>query len=131
MAIVKYKGKNNVYYAYESTAQWDPIRKQSRPVRKYLGRVDPETGNIIVTGGKRGRRSERENREGSESSTDDQIVSSPEELISLQEEVSKLKAEVADLKAELDRVNKRNQILENIVNHIEHQVSRAKDESGG
>lgn len=30
-------------------------KKQSRPLRKYLGRVDPETGEIIQTKGKRGR----------------------------------------------------------------------------
>ena len=131
MAIVKYKGKNNVYYAYESTAQWDPILKQSRPVRKYLGRVDPETGNVIATGGKRGRRSGSQNRECSESSNVDQIVTSPDELISLQEEVAKLKAEVAELKGELDRANKRNQILENVVNNIEHQISRVKNEPSG
>lgn len=55
MAIVKYKNQSGVTYAYESTAQWDPDKKQSRPVRKYLGRVDPETGEIIQTKGKRGR----------------------------------------------------------------------------
>lgn len=55
MAIVKYKNQSGVTYAYESTAQWDPEKKQSRPVRKYLGRVDPETGEIIRTKGRRGR----------------------------------------------------------------------------
>ena len=42
-------------YAYEQTSKYDPEKKQSRPVRKYLGRVDPETGEIISTKGKRGR----------------------------------------------------------------------------
>ena len=127
MAIVKYKGKNNVYYAYESTAKWDPILKQSRPVRKYLGRVDPDTGNIIETSGKRGRRSGIQNRENSVYSAGDQIAASPDELISLQEEITKLKTEIANLKDELGRTSNRNQILENIVNNIEHQISRAKN----
>ena len=55
MAIVKYKNQSGITYAYESISQWDPVKKQSRPKRKYLGRVDPETGEIIETGSKRGR----------------------------------------------------------------------------
>ena len=55
MAIVKYKNQSGVTYAYESISEWDPVKKQSRPKRKYLGRVDPETGEIISTAGKRGR----------------------------------------------------------------------------
>jgi hypothetical protein len=55
MAIVKYKNQSGVTYAYEQTSVYDPEKKQSRPIRKYLGRVDPETGEIISTQGKRGR----------------------------------------------------------------------------
>ena len=55
MSIVKYKNQSGITYAYEATSQYDPTTKQSRPKRKYLGRVDPETGEIIPTTGKRGR----------------------------------------------------------------------------
>lgn len=55
MTIVKYKNQSGITYAYESVPKWDPVKKQSRPKRKYLGRVDPETGEIIATKGKRGR----------------------------------------------------------------------------
>lgn len=55
MSIVKYKNQSGVTYAYEQTSNWDPIKKQSRPKRKCLGRVDPETGEIIPSNGKRGR----------------------------------------------------------------------------
>ena len=44
MSIVKYKNQSGVTYAYEQTSVYDPEKKQSRPKRKYLGRVDPETG---------------------------------------------------------------------------------------
>ena len=44
MSIVKYKSKNGSCYAYESIPRWDPVRKQSRPVRIYLGKVAPESG---------------------------------------------------------------------------------------
>lgn len=55
MAIVKYKNQSGITYAYESTSIWDPAKKQSRPKRKYLGRVDEKTGEIVSTTGKRGR----------------------------------------------------------------------------
>jgi hypothetical protein len=32
---------------YESTSHYDPETKQSRPIRKYLGKLDPETGELI------------------------------------------------------------------------------------
>jgi hypothetical protein len=55
MSIVKYKNQSGVTYAYEQTSVYDPEKKQSRPKRKYLGRVDPETGEIISTEGRKGR----------------------------------------------------------------------------
>ena len=55
LSIVKYKNQSGITYAYESTSSYDPVTKQSRPKRKYLGRVDDETGEIISTKGKRGR----------------------------------------------------------------------------
>lgn len=55
MAIVKYTHKDGSQYAYSSLAQWDPVRKQNRPIRKYLGKINPITGEIIPSSGKRGR----------------------------------------------------------------------------
>ncbi len=34
-------------YAYSSESYWDKEKKQPRSKRTYLGRVDPETGEII------------------------------------------------------------------------------------
>lgn len=39
--------KTGIKYAYESTSYWDKEKKQPRSKRKYLGKVDPETGEII------------------------------------------------------------------------------------
>lgn len=55
MSIVKIKNQSGITYAYEATSHYDPVKKQSRPTRKYLGRVDEETGEIIPTEGRRGR----------------------------------------------------------------------------
>ena len=54
MAIVKYKNQSGVTYAYESISEWDPVKKQSRPKRKYLGRVDPKLGRSSLPLGKGG-----------------------------------------------------------------------------
>lgn len=42
--------KTGVKYAYESTSYWDKDKKAPRSTRRYLGRVDPETGEIIMKG---------------------------------------------------------------------------------
>ena len=40
---------------YESESFYDPVKKASRPKRKYLGLEDPITGEVIPSCGKRGR----------------------------------------------------------------------------
>lgn len=59
MSIVRYVNKKTGRIAlYESTSHYDPETKQSRPIRKYLGTEDPETGELIPSSGKRSRRKE-------------------------------------------------------------------------
>ena len=49
MASIVYQidKKTGIKYAYESTSYWDKEKKQPRSKRKYLGKVDPATGEII------------------------------------------------------------------------------------
>lgn len=49
MACIVYQvdKKTGIKYAYESTSYWDKEKKQPRSRRKYLGKVDPDTGEII------------------------------------------------------------------------------------
>lgn len=57
MSIVRHRDKNSgTVRVYESTSHYDPVSKQSRPKRKYLGTEDPETGELIPSSGRRGRR---------------------------------------------------------------------------
>jgi transposase len=49
--------KSGVIYAYENRPYWNPEKKQSRADRKLLGKVDPLTGNIVPT---RGRKAKKE-----------------------------------------------------------------------
>ena len=49
MACIVYQidKKTGAKFAYESVSYWDKEKKQPRSKRKYLGKVDPETGEII------------------------------------------------------------------------------------
>lgn len=96
MSIVKYKNQSGVTYAYESIAIWDPEKKQSRPKRVYLGRIDEKTGEIISSSGKRGRPAKEKKETVSEDDGKDYRalytdVSKRNEVLSLQlaEEIRK------------------------------------------
>jgi hypothetical protein len=61
MAIIRQHDKRSgITYAYESQSYWDPVKKMTRAKRKLIGRVDPETNEIIPTDG-RNRKKENTN----------------------------------------------------------------------
>ncbi|MBF6626461.1 transposase [Aerococcaceae bacterium zg-BR9] len=49
MTHVIYTHKNGTKYVYESTSYYDKEKKQARPKRKLIGKIDPETGEIVPT----------------------------------------------------------------------------------
>jgi transposase len=51
--IFQLNKKSGVVYAYEDRPYWDPEKKQSRSKRKLIGKVDPVTGNIVATRGRK------------------------------------------------------------------------------
>ena len=56
MALIKqYHKDTDTTYVYESISYWDEEKKQSRSKRRVIGKLDPESGEIIPTG-KRGRK---------------------------------------------------------------------------
>ena len=60
MAIIKkYNKENKTTYVYESTSYWVPELGQPRSKRKLIGKIDPETGEIIPTAG-RGRKPKKQ-----------------------------------------------------------------------
>lgn len=59
MAIIKqYDKRSGITYAYESHSYWDPEKKMTRAKRKLIGRVDPETGEIVPTDGRNRKKKE-------------------------------------------------------------------------
>ena len=53
MAIIhQYDKRSGLTYAYESHSYWDKEKKMSRAKRTLIGRVDPDTGEIVPTDGR-------------------------------------------------------------------------------
>jgi hypothetical protein len=44
--------RSGITYAYESISYWDKEKKMSRAKRKLIGRIDPDTGEIVPTDGR-------------------------------------------------------------------------------
>ena len=53
MTIIYQKdSRSGITYAYEATFMWDKDKKQSRSKRTLVGRLNPDTGDIIPTDGR-------------------------------------------------------------------------------
>ena len=60
MSVVRYVNKKTGRVSlYESTSHYDPVAKQSRPIRTYIGYEDPVTGEFVQSSGKPGRKAKR------------------------------------------------------------------------
>ena len=109
MSIVKHTDKRTgTTYVYESTSYWDKEKKQPRSKRTLIGKIDPETGEIIPTG-KSGRKksdtsSVPKNTEHSEAITDHvRLLAEKDEIISsLKSENRRLLREKQEILETLD-----------------------------
>ncbi len=96
--VQHYDKKTGKTRVYESTPHYDPVTKQSRPKRKYLGTLDTETGELIPSSGHRGRTSS--NAATTEEGTTSAKITDLQNSISKKEaEIASLQSEVKDLKA--------------------------------
>lgn len=119
MAIIKqYRPDRDVTYCYESVSYWDPELKQARSKRKLIGKLDPETGEIVPTSGKPGRKKGSKNKSREEKAQDHQQVADAmnDHYRSLYEKQKdkneQLREEVKALKKSLSALEKeRNQLL--------------------
>lgn len=119
MSIVRYVNKKTgVVALYESTSYYDPETKQSRPKRKYLGTEDPETGELIPSSGRRGR---KKNTEGT---TPSKRVSHEEKY---KEKYDKLLKESSDKDARIKQLEHENKKLRIFLQNIRNSVSDVLD----
>lgn len=100
-SIIKQKDKRSgITYAYESISYWDKEKKAPRSKRKLIGRVDPETGEIVPTDGRNLKNSPYQKPvETEESRILDEIR--PMKVSELKKEVVRLRLEVRKLEQEL------------------------------
>lgn len=123
MSIVKYKNQSGITYAYESVSVWDPEKKQSRPKRTYLGRVDEKTGEIIKTTGKRGR-PRKDGSTAEKKGTADDINSLYK---ACSQSLEKCRKELAVLKEENAALKKENTRLRKTIQSVYDRVSKELD----
>lgn len=113
MASIVYQidKKTGAKYAFESISYWDKEKKQPRSKRKYLGKVDPETGEIIPSRGR-----------GSHS--DEKASETKAELSSLHKEIRERDLTIVELRRELDALTEKNEVLLAIVKQIQVMVEK-------
>ena len=112
MAILKYANQSGVVYAYESISEWDPEKKQSRSKRRCLGRVDTDTGEIIPTAGRRGRKAKKTEDTSGDPGNDDYIAV-----------IDKLRADCEGIQKQNLELIKENKKLKAVLAKIEKAIS--------
>jgi hypothetical protein len=95
--IHQYDKRSGLTYAYESHSYWDKEKKMTRAKRKLIGRVDPETGEIVPTDG-RGRKSGGKDAGEKEADYKALYEKAQKRIASLEALVAALKEELASVK---------------------------------
>lgn len=130
-SIVKYTRKDGNTYAYSSIAQWDPVKKQSRPIRKYLGRVDPISGQVIPSSGKRGRPVGSKNRPHANSKDgtqgEESVGNSSRTASALVDELRTLREQNGAMQKEINSLRNKLAYYETVLKSIKLQVAKAVD----
>ena len=122
MAIIKqYHKDTDTTYVYESTSYWDEEKKQSRSKRRVIGKLDPETGEIIPTG-RRGRKPKEASASPAEAPAElPQLYENSQARIKeLTLMIDKKDQEIAGLRKEI-------QSLKNALSQIDRRLSQCRD----
>ncbi len=121
MALIKqYHEDTKTTYVYSSESYWDPVKKQSRSKRKVVGKIDPDTGEIVPTG-KRGRKKKpvptTENNAG-DSRLSDLYDQSLRTITAKEQTISDLKEDVKALKKEISLLKEQNRTIKSALQKI-------------
>jgi molecular chaperone GrpE (heat shock protein) len=103
-SIVYWKNKKNGYvYAYSSESYWDKEKQSPRSRRTYLGRVDPDTGEIIK-GTRKAKAQEKVIKEKNIQDIENDVIRDLRGQVDhLREEISRLEGEVREYKSKYQR----------------------------
>ena len=102
--------QTGITYAYESVSYWDKEKKQPRSKRQYLGRVDPETGDII--------------RKKDKKADSAEMVVGSVDVSSLKKEIKEKDTTIADLQKALDEANRKYDELAEKVKSVRVTIAR-------
>lgn len=114
----KKTGKTRVY---ESTPHYDPATKQSRPKRKYLGTIDPETGQLIPSSGRRGRTAPIQN------DMDGSPAEPSEKIAELRKTISEKDSRIAALTSEVESLQRVVKSYSELFASISETLAKAPD----
>lgn len=121
MSIIKqYHKDTDTTYVYESESYWDPELKQARSRRKCIGKIDPETGEMIPTG-KRGR---KKNQSESVTAESEELTKLHAAYEKVQKENHSLSKKIASLETELSDALKQLKKYQTTVNKIEELTAK-------
>jgi len=119
LAIIRQTNKKTgITYVLESESYWDKEKQQPRSRRKVIGKIDPETGEIVPTRPRKSRKSaskedvqisKEKSSDTATTGSDDSVSSADEKdqrILELEEQVSRLRADKNAILQELDRLSK-------------------------
>lgn len=102
MAIIKqFDKRSGITYVYDSKSYYDKEKKCSRAKRTLIGKIDPDTGEMIPTDGR---------NKGAKSKPDSVSpeINKDKRILELEDENRQLKLQVSALKKELERIQTAN-----------------------
>ena len=102
MAIIKqFDKRSGITYVYDSKSYYDKEKKCSRAKRTLIGKIDPDTGEMIPTDGR---------NKGAKSKPDSVSpdINKDKRIQELEDENRQLKLQISALKKEFDRIQTSN-----------------------
>lgn len=98
MAIIKqFDKRTGITYVYDSKSFYDKEKKCSRAKRTLIGKIDPDTGEMIPTDG-------RNKGAKAKSETVSPDIDKDKRIQELEDENRQLKLQLSALKKEIDRI---------------------------
>ena len=98
MAIIKqFDKRSGITYVYDSKSYYDKEKKCSRAKRTLIGKIDPDTGEMIPTDGR---------NKGAKSKPDtvSPEIDKDKRIQELEDENRQLKLQISALKKEIERI---------------------------
>lgn len=126
MSIIKqYHKDTGITYVYESESYWDKEKKQPRSRRKLIGKLDPQTGEVIPTGKKN--RSQQKNRDAQPEDAIQDTARLRQDLLRFEKETGALKEHIRELEAENKALRDVLETIHGLVKQIGYPIRRGQN----